>query len=89
MFQNAECDLTDRGMRNLSDRGMIKIAECCPNMENFNISFCTEITDVSLSKIAESCHNVNVLKTSCCNKISIIMELNVSDCDNVSDESLT
>jgi hypothetical protein len=46
------------GCQNITDTSIIKLAECCPNLEFLDIACSYHITDISILKIAESCHGL-------------------------------
>jgi hypothetical protein len=43
------------------DESLIRIVECCPNLESVKLSGCHDITDKSISKLADKCPHLNSL----------------------------
>jgi hypothetical protein len=53
--------LTVVAFANLTDAGMIVVAECCHLLENVDITDCPQLTDLTLVALGQHCHNLRVL----------------------------
>jgi hypothetical protein len=55
----------------ITDASIKRMVECCPGIENLDISWCNEITGTSVKKIAECLPNLNCLSISNCENFTI------------------
>jgi hypothetical protein len=67
---------------------MIRIAECCPDMEVFDLYLCRRITDIGMVGIAE-CSNIHLLEMRI-TKITDISAFKIAEfCPNIEILSIT
>ena len=59
----------------MTDSGISKIGEGCPNLQSLDLSSCSQVTDVGILKIGEGCPQ--------------LQSLNLKECENVTDIGIT
>jgi F-box/leucine-rich repeat protein 2/20 len=91
----------NRRKRVVTDTGIVKTVEGCPNLHTLNMSFCNDITDISVIKVAEGCPNLHTIDLEGCSHITNtsikrvaksshnLQILDVSRCRNITEPSLT
>jgi hypothetical protein len=58
------------GSDSITDISVIKIAECCPDLNVLIVASCTNITDISMLKVFDCCHHLNYLNMHGCSNIT-------------------
>jgi hypothetical protein len=53
----------------ITDIGVIRLAERCPNLQSFNIRSCESITDMCIVRLAEACNLHSLTLGHCHNSI--------------------
>ena len=52
--------------RKITDSGISKIGEGCPQLQSLNLNFCSQVTDVGITKIVEGCPQLQSLNLCKC-----------------------
>jgi len=63
----------------VSDTGLIDIAERCPNLRGLSLPWCSRVTDAGLTAVAEHCPLLDALDVSFCHKLTDATLLAVLD----------
>ena len=50
----------------MTDVGITKIGEGCPQLQSLNLYYCSQVTDVGITKIGEGCPQLQSLNLSLC-----------------------
>ena len=56
--------------RKITDSGIMKIGEGCPQLQSLNLDYCSEVTDVGITKIGEGCPQLKSLDLQRCTKVT-------------------
>lgn len=52
--------------KNISDEGLIAVANSCHSLNYLNISLCTRVTDATLLALGRQCHELYIFEASGC-----------------------
>lgn len=52
--------------KNISDEGLIAMANSCHSLNYLNISLCTRVTDATLLALGRQCHELSIFEASGC-----------------------
>jgi F-box/leucine-rich repeat protein 2/20 len=63
----------------VSDFSITRISKGCPNIQNLNLSYCSNITDESIIKIAEMCKNMQNLDLYGCDGVTDLSIIRVAE----------
>ena len=87
--------------QNISEVGIIALAENCNKLTTLNLSFCYKITDTGLTALAVNCPNLTTLNLSWCGKITDtgltalaencnkLTMLDLRECRNITEAGIT
>jgi hypothetical protein len=64
----------------ITDFALVRIAKCCPLLQNLNLSSCDKITDIVIIKIAKCCPMMQILNLSLCQKITDTAVIRIAEC---------
>ena len=85
----------------VTDVGITKIGEGCPNLQSLTLYNCEQVTDVGITKIAEGCPKIQKLNLYLCDRVTDVgiakivegcpnlLELYLDYCDRVTDVGIT
>ena len=63
----------------ITDSGISKIGEGCPQLQSLNLYCCTEVTDVGITKIGEGCPQLQSLNLTYCSKVTDVGVAKIGD----------
>ena len=85
----------------ITDSGISKIGEGCPQLKSLDLSFCRKVTDIGITKIAEGCPQLQELDLISCTEVTDdgitkigegcpqLQKLKLSHCTEVTDVGIT
>ena len=54
----------------ITDSGISKIGEGCPQLQSLNLDYCSQVTDVGITKIGEGCPQLQKLNLYRCSQVT-------------------